>query len=543
MKIHRRLLFLTFMTLTLATSGCAQNTSTPVTFRQENVATLAAQNARIREVGEAMQGGGWNVYGNGFLGDWFQASGGEIEINIRAAGDPSANIYPLMRVWVNEKMMREFSVASTEYKDYALSTLVPKGITRIEIEFINDTNGETPDRNLRVMEIAVSNAKLSEHIPKIGEVEIAKHRMGDLIVRGKPGTKVHVKQLRHEFPFGTCIAHEVFLPLPENAPSTAVEDRKKYLEIARTWFNAATPENSLKWYHTEKKQGEVSYEDADRVLAWAKKNEIQVRGHTLFWAVDQYVQDWVKGLDDATLKAKIKARIDDIVPRYKGRIDEWDVNNEMLHGDYYGQRLGAQINADMFILAKAANPNAVLYVNDYAVLSGPNAGKYFEQVQQLKKMGAPVGGVGFQGHFGYGIDLRHVKCTLDKFAELKLPLKVTEFDLKTGNPQDKAKQMADFYRTCFAHPSIEGITMWGFWQGSDWIPEAAIFAKDWTPTPAAMAYHELVFKEWWTDTQAVIPASGVLRLRAFYGRHQVVCGDRKKVVELKKNEQRAEAAL
>ena len=58
----------------------------------------------------------------------------------------------------------------------------------------------------------------------------------------------------------------------------------------------------------------------------------------------------------------------------------------------------------------------------------------------------------------------------------------------------KAKELADYYRICFAHPAVEGILMWGFWAGANWIPVSSLYNRDWSPTPAAKAYQDLIIQ-------------------------------------------------
>ncbi len=58
----------------------------------------------------------------------------------------------------------------------------------------------------------------------------------------------------------------------------------------------------------------------------------------------------------------------------------------------------------------------------------------------------------------------------------------------------KAKELVDYYKICFAHPAVEGILMWGFWAGANWIPVSSLYNRDWSPTPAAEAYYNLIFK-------------------------------------------------
>ena len=95
----------------------------------------------------------------------------------------------------------------------------------------------------------------------------------------------------------------------------------------------------------------------------------------------------------------------------------------------------------------------------------------------------------------------------------------------------------DYYRICFAQPAVKGILMWGFWEGANWIPVSSLYRRDWSPTPAAEAYRDLVFKQWWTTWQGKTDAQGRCEVPAFYGRHRVTAGGKEVVVSLKRSEQ------
>jgi endo-1,4-beta-xylanase len=77
--------------------------------------------------------------------------------------------------------------------------------------------------------------------------------------------------------------------------------------------------------------------------------------------------------------------------------------------------------------------------------------------------------------------------------------------------------------------------MWGFWERANWIPQSSLYRRDWTPTPAAQAYHDLVFKEWWTNWQGDADANGQCRVPAFYGQHRITVGSQQKTVDLRKS--------
>jgi endo-1,4-beta-xylanase len=378
------------------------------------------------------------------------------------------------------------------------------------------------------------------------EASIRQHRMGTLIVKTAPGAPVRVQQLRHEFGFGAAISRRAF------TGDLDPKDKEKYIEIVKTHFNAAVHENELKWYHTERTPGEISYRDADAMLAWCEENGLRMRGHCVFWEVEQFVQDWIKALDPEALRAKLKARAHDVVKRYRGRIDEFDVNNEMIHGRFYAGRLGEPIHPQMFRWCKEANPDAILYVNDYSILSGKDLDKYDKHIESLLAAGAPVGGIGLQGHFGGKVDPVHAKRVLDRLAHFKLPIKITEFDMKTLDENAKAKGLDELYRVCFAHPAVEGILMWGFWAKSHWLASkrwgiegyTALWDKDWNPMPAAKAYENLVLKTWWTTWEGKADAGGRCEVRAFFGRHEVsAAGGAKRIVELSKKEGKKEIDL
>jgi hypothetical protein len=76
--------------------------------------------------------------------------------------------------------------------------------------------------------------------------------------------------------------------------------------------------------------------------------------------------------------------------------------------------------------------------------------------------------------------------------------------------------------------------MWGFWEGANWIPQSSLYRRDWTPTPAAHAYRDLVFNEWWTRAEVRADENGRVEVPAFFGQHRVSSGGRSVDVTLSK---------
>jgi hypothetical protein len=65
---------------------------------------------------------------------------------------------------------------------------------------------------------------------------------------------------------------------------------------------------------------------------------------------------------------------------------------------------------------------------------------------------------------------------------------------------------------------------------------SSLYHRDWSPTPAADAYRDLVFKQWWTTWHGQADAQGKCEVRAFYGRYRVSAGGKEIVVNLKQGE-------
>jgi GH35 family endo-1,4-beta-xylanase len=374
------------------------------------------------------------------------------------------------------------------------------------------------------------------------EARIRQHRMGELIVMAKPGAAVRVEQLRHEFWFGAALSSGAF------GGRLSAEDQRRYEQTFLANFNAAVTENALKWHDMERRRGNVNYSVVDAMLAWTREHDIPLRGHCVFWGVPGRVQDWVKQLNDDDLREVLKNRATDIARRYRGRFAEYDLNNEMLHANYYQDRLGPGITKNMADWFKEADPEARLFINDYDILTGNRLDDYIKHIRGFLDQSVPLAGIGVQGHLhGETFDREELQHALNELGKIGLPIRVTEFnmpgqrsrfmrrrDLKLTEQQEQAKAEAltDYYRICFAHPAVEGILMWGFWEGANWIRQSSLYHRDWTPTPAADAYRDLVFKEWWTDWKGVTDANGRCRTRAFYGKYAVTCGEQTRKVSL-----------
>jgi GH35 family endo-1,4-beta-xylanase len=322
-----------------------------------------------------------------------------------------------------------------------------------------------------------------------------------------PDALLQVRQRRHQFGFGSAIT------------AWAMTD-PRYTTFFKNNFEWAVCENEMKWPATEANQGQLTYGPADTIVQFCEANNIKLRGHTVFWDVHQFVQPWVSALANPALQSAMSSRIASLVPRYAGKTLHWDVNNEMLHGTFFPDRLGPSIRPWMFQQVRAADPTAKLFVNDYNVVAGPETQAYRQQILALQAQGAPIDGIGAQGHFGSSVNPIEVLARLDILATLNLPIWITEYDTANPDANARADALEALYRSAFSHPAVEGILMWGFWAGAHWRGgDAALIDYDWSLNAAGQRYQSLL-AEWTTNIDLAAPA-GSASFRGFHGEYDI----------------------
>ena len=275
-------------------------------------------------------------------------------------------------------------------------------------------------------------------------------------------------------------------------------------ELILQQFNSLTPENSMKMAPIHPEENRYYWNDADSIAAFAQRNGLKFRGHALCW--HNQTPSWLfkdsagNTVTKEVLLQRLKDHIATVVSRYKGKIYAWDVVNEAISdkpGEYMRPSLWYQICGEEYIAkafeyAHAADPDAVLFYNDYNEINATKREKIYKLVKSLKDAGVPIGGIGLQGHWAINEPSKEqLDNTLKKFSDLGLKIQVTELDIsvypkehnarerKPGDADtvfnaEKENKQIEEYKMCFElfrkyRNAISGITFWNVSDRHSWL--------------------------------------------------------------------------
>ncbi|WP_270170945.1 endo-1,4-beta-xylanase [Paenibacillus sp. SYP-B4298] len=282
----------------------------------------------------------------------------------------------------------------------------------------------------------------------------------------------------------------------------ALQTEGAYGELVKKHFNSIVAENSMKPGSLSPSEGKWNWEPADKLIAFAKKNNMDVRFHTLAW--HSQAAEWMfKDSNNNPLAAtpenkklvleRLTNYIHAVVERYKDDITDWDVVNEVIDpGQPDGLRrsewyrlTGTDFIETAFIeTRKAAGDKARLYINDYNTDQPAKRDHLYNLVKSMLDKGVPIDGVGHQTHVNIvHPSLDSIRASIEKFASLGLDNQITELDVSVYTndrdvyetvPEDILIVQAYRYKELFElfrelGDKISNVTVWGTDDSRTWL--------------------------------------------------------------------------
>jgi GH35 family endo-1,4-beta-xylanase len=324
---------------------------------------------------------------------------------------------------------------------------------------------------------------------------------------------VQIDMTDRAFPFGVCVTSYL---------NSNPEYQNFVWKKTPLWWDWAVYGNESKWYANEPFRDMETYEVADNMADILTSWNFNIRGHCLYWAVQANNSQWVQDLQwPEELQAEVEERMNSAVPHYAGTFLHWDVNNEMVHGSFFEQRLGSYIRPWMHNRTVELDPDVLTCVNDYNVISGGwELDEFIALVQDLASQGAHIDTVGVQCHLGQDTS-QQIKDRLDSVATLGYPIWCTEFDIADADENARASKVENFYRTAFGHPAVAGIMAWSWWENDSYRgPEGAWVNADWTLNAAGQKYESLM-NEWWTNASGTSDQNGEVDWTGYLGDYRI----------------------
>jgi GH35 family endo-1,4-beta-xylanase len=384
---------------------------------------------------------------------------------------------------------------------------------------------DTASAALRLADVLQDTRRLADQVEKEHvlmarlESDIRNWRQRDLTVRvldaegGRiEGAEVEIVQTQHEFLFG-CNAFAL--------GQWGGERKNRLYEDALTHlFNLVTV--PLYWSAIEPRQGRREFDTIDRMLRWAEKKNLSVKGDPVL--LEETVPRWAAEMAPGGAREAAESHVCGLVARYAGRIDWWDIFTPTA-GDI---RVGpAAVSADEVVRwAASAAPAGGLILHD------PDGRRLAQRAAALQAAGLPVAGVGVLAHQHAGawpVDL--VRRTLDEAAAARtprgdagLPVHVSAITILGGPDQEaeQAEAVRRFYTVAFARPEVASISWWDLSDAFAWQnAPGGLLRADLSPKPAYEALDRLINHLWRTDAAGRTDEEGRIAVRAFFGSYRI----------------------
>ncbi|MCR5796975.1 MAG: endo-1,4-beta-xylanase [Eubacterium sp.] len=382
---------------------------------------------------------------------------------------------------------------------------------------------------------------------------------------------VKVKLKKHKFLFG-CGAFDS-LPATSDADMGKIDfyhdkgmpQKEFFQDRVDKWlkvFNYGTI--PFYWGAFEPKEGEPLTESRMRVAKMLQANNVTVKGHPLCWHTA--CANWLMDYDNPTILQKQLDRIHREVSEFRGVVDMWDVINEVVIMPVYDRYDNAitrickdlgrvRLVKEVFDAAKAANPDAVLLINDFNLSES-----YRILIDGCLNAGVPISAIGIQTHQHQGYRGREwLEDVLDRFSFFGLPLHFTENTLLSGEimPPDivdlndyqvdewpstpegeerQKKEWAEMYQILFEHPLVEAVTGWDFADGAWLGAPSGIIRKDNSIKPVYNELNRLIHEEWHTEGELKTDENGIFQIDGFKGEYEITVDGKTVTYNIDKSE-------
>jgi len=254
-------------------------------------------------------------------------------------------------------------------------------------------------------------------------------------------------------------------------------------------FDQITPENTGKWGDVEPTQGNFNWAILDEMFQYANIHGFQVKEHNFLWGLNE--PDWISGLDAIGQQNAVINWITSYMNRYSNQVEFIDVVNEPIHAPLsFKDALGGDGVTGWdwviwaFERAREIAPNAKLLINEFGVLNNSATKDTYLAIINLLNDRGLLDGIGVQAHWLEGTRTSTISAHLNELAAVGLPVYVSELDICDSNDSVQLAKYQSIFPVLWEHPSVEGVTFWGYQQDQIWRDDAYLVRNDGSWRPA-----------------------------------------------------------
>jgi endo-1,4-beta-xylanase len=398
---------------------------------------------------------------------------------------------------------------------------VLKGAKDGGIILLHERHSGDLERTIRAVPVIVHELRLRgyEIIP-LGEMakrrglSFEAGRRYDSIEKSRPNTALAAEPAGDLPPLKAAYAGRFLIG---NVMSPGERESPRFGVLSRH-FDIITAENAMKPASLQREQGVFTFEQADLMVDAVLAAGLKMHGHTLAW--HQQSPAWMnyEGIPRNEAVGNLTGHVKTVAGHFRGRLVSWDVLNEALidnppnpadwraslrQSPWY-TAIGPEYVEILFRAAREADPEAVLYYNDYNLDNPGKALAVFNMIKELNEKNPDVGGrplidaVGMQGHYRLNTNTDNVRLSLERFISLGLEVSVTELDIQAGvdskqTDRQSLEQGAAYARlfTLFREyaDKIGRVTFWGLDDAASWRSAASpcLFDRELRAKPAFYA--------------------------------------------------------
>jgi endo-1,4-beta-xylanase len=212
--------------------------------------------------------------------------------------------------------------------------------------------------------------------------------------------------------------------------------------IVKKHFNSITVENVMKAALINPEPGVFNFKPADEFVAFGQSNKMFIIGHTLVWHNQCPAWFFTNAQGKPNTKEeqieRLREHIKVVAGRYAGKINGWDVVNEVIDDDgSYRQTTWVKAfgNGDTLVtyafkFAQEYAPNTELYYNDFNAWRPAKRDGIIRLVKMLQKQHIRIDGVGIQGHWGLNYPkTKYIEEAIDGYSACGVQVLITELDV------------------------------------------------------------------------------------------------------------------